>query len=291
MAKKQKISELSETLWNRSGAETADQFADWILENKPSWSKSTWYIYRQSTLLKLATLEGSRRAEARLRLSQAPSRKPSKRVKRFRQPDLERVLLYLDRFSRSVYARHLSLWLRAGLLTGIRPGEWKACQVNGDFLEVTSEKFTSWCGLSKYRVLSLKEMTLEQCGIISSMTNVGSNWHAKGCFDAFMGSCAQLLHDVCKRLKLPPYTLYSVRHQAVSNMKSGGLSVSEISAVCGHKTTKGASGYGRKVSGWMTDTLIRADSNDIERVLVRHKDLLRELVNQKQEYDVMKLIM
>ena len=291
MATKDKLETLSHSLWHRSGAKTADQFADWILANKPQWSKSTWYIYRQSALMKLASLDGSRRAITRLKLSQPPARKPSKRVKRFREPDLKRVLLYLEKISRSIYATHLGLWLRAGILTGLRPSEWKHCELNGDFLRVKSEKFTDWCGLSEYRTLSLKEFSNNNLAVIEAMVTLGRLLNADGSYERHMASCAQLLHDACVRLNLPPYTLYSARHQAVSNLKAGGLSPSEISAVCGHKTTKGASGYGRKSSGWNTENLIHANSEDINRVLIRHRDLIREPVKVKQEYDFLNLIM
>ena len=61
---------------------------------------------------------------------------------------------------------------------------------------------------------------------------------------------ASWVHRATQALRLPPYTLYSARHQFAANAKAAGLSKIEIAALMGHASPETAgTHYGRRRSG------------------------------------------
>lgn len=163
-----------------------------------------------------------------------------------------------------VYLNSQSMWLglgliviQAGIITGLRPGEWANSRMDGDILVVKNSKHTNGRAFDEFRHLNLSTLNSEQKKSIQyvvSFASGDSEWKT------ILDSCRQAIHYAAKKAGVPGFTLYSARHQAVSNARKSHLSDEAIAAMLGHasiltsKRHYGTSGGGHAQDGFVTPT-------------------------------------
>jgi hypothetical protein len=185
--------------------------------------------------------------------------------KRFPAEDYDRVQTYLRTFNRSKLAPVLADWLRAGILTGLRPTEWKATdlEVREDmgtaygrraYLYVLSAKATNGRGTGLVRTLDLSAFNDEDLGTVRRLVDQARGWLEEGRYAEVQGQCSGLLYGALEKIwptRRYHYTLYSCRHQAIANWKALPLQPAEIAAIVGHGVTSTASEhYGKRRTSW-----------------------------------------
>lgn len=156
----------------------------------------------------------------------------------------------------------LADWIRAGILTGLRPTEWKATEleVREDpsaaygrrvFLYVLNAKATDGRGTGLVRTLDLS--AFPEMETVRPMAKRSREWLEGNRYAEMQGQCSRLLYGVeakiwpTRRYHCSPY---STRHQAISNWKSI-LQPAEIAAIVRHGVTAtAAEHYGKKRSSW-----------------------------------------
>jgi len=244
----------------------------WACKN---WSKNishkSWRVYRSSLLftaeiyqqaglvddasmrritLMLSKTIGANKKDLELRTS-------AKKQKHLNLKDLKKIDQELNK-SKSMWSAPTRLWLRAGILTGLRPIEWKTAKLiqseKGAVLLVQNAKNTNNRANGDERNLNLNHLTSDELSIIKGHLNIVKKFNSdKEDWTNYYQGCSNLLRTKNKiafpnRKKLP--TLYSARHQFSANMKASGARPEELAALMGHATDLTAqSTYGKKVNG------------------------------------------
>lgn len=244
--------------------------ANWLLSLKSQFKASSWRFYRSSLCYFLAGIPGHRASRA-IGILEADAAASAEReggkkgghltssLKSKSIPNLhyEKLLSFLSEKSTSQYALHTATWLRAGLLTALRPSEWRSAELvhAGDvvFLKVVNAKATNGRGTGVARTLDISNFSTEDRRVVARMVDFGKQWESEGVFSTVQEQCAGFLYDANRRLwpkKSLHYTLYSTRHQAIANWKSI-LPPVEIAALVGHiVTSTAATHYGRRRNAW-----------------------------------------
>jgi len=182
------------------------------------------------------------------------SRKKQKHlsIKDLKKIDTERGL------SKSIWSKSTRIWVRAGILTGLRPIEWRKSSLlrEGDdlLLRVVNAKNSNNRANGDTRHLNLNHLNENEINIIRS--------HLKICeqfsdsleeWEGFYKGCSNLLRNKTRiafpnRKRYP--TLYSSRHQYSANSKASGCKPEELAALMGHASDLTAQmTYGKKVNG------------------------------------------
>lgn len=260
------------------------EFVSWALSRKPTLSSSTWRFYRQcmlhyldgypsyeaETAIKMlhdSPVDQSRPQPAPVARGQKPSRKTSAlKEKRFPVEDYERVQFYLRTFNRSRLGPVLADWLRVGILTGLRPGEWRATdlEIRDDtatpygrrvYLYVLNAKATNGRATGAVRTLDLSAFSNDDLAVVQRMVERAREWLEGGKYTEIQGQCSGLLYTAIEKIwptRRYHYSLYSSRHQAIANWKAIPLQPSEIAAIVGHGiTSTAAEHYGKRRSSWV----------------------------------------
>ena len=252
----------------------------WLLSRKPTLQSSSWRVYRQSAIHYLEGFPGDRDAAIALlendiidisrppstAASGAPRRTSAAKERRLPVEDFEAIMASLQ-FNRSRLSAVVVDWLRAGILTGLRPTEWRATdlEVQPDpksprgrraWLYVLNAKATNGRGTGVIRTLDISAFTDKDLDCVRRMSDRGRKWLEAGDYGAVQAHCSKVLYSTLARLwpKRPrAYTLYSCRHQAISNWKVI-LKPEEIAAIVGHGVTAtAAEHYGKRRSAWAVD--------------------------------------
>lgn len=198
----------------------------------------------------LSNTKGLNRKEVELRTS-------AKKQKHISLKDLRKIDTEISK-SKSKWATALRLWLRAGVLTGLRPIEWKNAKIikdeNGMVLIVKNAKNTNDRANGETRTLHLNHLTKDEITVIDGQMKVVSQFNSnEEEWKSFYQACSDLLRQKNKkafpnRKKHP--TLYSARHQFSANAKASGCRPEEIAALMGHATDLTAQmTYGKKING------------------------------------------
>lgn len=259
---------------------TALEWVTWLLSRKPTLQSSSWRVYRQSAIHFLDGFAGERDAALALmdndiidssRTPAAPKpgaskRTSAKRERRLPIDDFEAIAASLQ-FNRSRLAPVVVDWLRAGILTGLRPTEWRATDIEVQpasgaphgrsvWLYVLSAKATNGRGTGVVRTLDISIFSDKDLGCVRRMSDRGRAWLESGTYGAVQAHCAKVLYSTTAKLwpkRARPYTLYSCRHQAIANWKAI-LKPEEIAAIVGHGVTAtAAENYGKRRSAWAVE--------------------------------------
>ena len=257
------------------------EWVTWLLSRKPTLKSSSWRVYRQAALHCLEGFPGDTgRAIALLEndiidVSRPPAvpevgsprRTSAQKERRLPIEDFEKLETFLSRFSRSKLAPVVVDWLRAGILTGLRPSEWRATdlEVQPDpksprgrraWLYVLNAKATNGRGTGVARTLDISAFTDRDLDYVRRMSDRGRTWLEEGAYSEMQSNCAATLQGATARIwptRGRSYSLYSCRHQAISNWKVI-LKPEEIAAIVGHGVTAtAAEHYGKRRSGWATE--------------------------------------
>jgi hypothetical protein len=286
-------------------------FVIWLFSLKPMLaSSSSWRIYRSAALAWVQTVPHARLEEAVAMLEAdigigadegrarprgrrgGPAR--SEPAKRFARPDFEAVMHEVGKLSRSAAVPWLRDWLSAGINTGLGPSEWAAT-----VLEVRSDPKRRHERLARLHVLNTKaraganaiQRTLDISNFSDSAfdavrrhTERASEWSLAGQFEMRHSQCAQVIYDVCSVLfprQQQRYSLFSLRHQFITNMKTIYQSA-EVAALVGHiSKDEAVEHYGKRRRAWLREEIREVPVPMPEQVKRMHRQW--ELYEERQK--------
>lgn len=171
----------------------------------------------------------------------------AKKQKKINKDDLKELDTALKN-SENEYSKLTRLWLRAGIIVGLRPVEWRNAKIvkNPKTLEVDlivlNAKNTNNRSHGDYRTINLNHLKPQQIEMINQFVTSSQQISAQSggddeVWEKLYTGCSNLLRYTSRKLwpkrKKHP-TLYSARHQFSSNLKASGMKPEEIAALMGH---------------------------------------------------------
>jgi hypothetical protein len=290
-------------------------FANWLLGLKPFLTRNTWRSYRAAALAIVQSIPSIYLDEALALLNSdlqvgdddgAPISKrkndenatgASLRAKRMDHQHLHQLKRRLLVSTRSQVQGWLRDWLEAGINTGLRPMEWSVTALerrpdrrfpNGRvWLHVVSAKAAD--GRATHRTLDLSNFSTQAVEAVERMVNRSREWVMMGVWADRQADVGKLMRKLCK-LMFPrmqkQYTLYSLRHQFIANMKTI-YTREEVAAMVGHiSLDTQVEHYGKKRSAWDSKLIIEVPMPIEEQVAQIKKrlelfDLRRDDIAQK----------
>lgn len=256
----------------------------------PQWSASTWRMHRCGYMMLLNANKQSNRITEdvykehfSLMYTKATPLKKSERVKktsakRKKNVSLEHIAMidqYIKDNPNRVWGQALGVWMKASIVTGLRPNEWSTAEIIRDesrfLLRSKNFKYNEKRSYAEYRELDLSMLPDEwlhhvrqQIALVAYFKELGQ------LLDHYRG-CSALLLDINKKLwprRKMNVQLYTGRHQFSANAKaSSTCSDKERAAMMGHKTTKTATiNYGKGVHGGEGLTPTVADPSVLQKI-------------------------
>jgi hypothetical protein len=211
-------------------------FVDWLLGLSPMLTDSTWRGYRAYATALIQSVPSSYTDQALGQLyadlKVGSDKGPRAGAQRMGHGHFQQL-------KRSLKAVHgnavewLRDWLDAGIHTGIRTMEWpltiierrpdRTCP-HGEriWLHVVSEAAAQW-GATVYRTLDISNFSVETLGAVERLVERSRASGLSGCWASQQSEVSRLFRRTCETLfprMLVHYTLYSLRHQFIENMKS-----------------------------------------------------------------------
>jgi len=241
------------------------QFVVWLVEKKPKIARATWRQYKSSVVYYLEQHPNIQESiEALEYLKEITSigaitdseRTSSLKLKKIPYKDWLKLNNYLAQKNKK-WHEQLRMWLRASIITGLRPIEWKNAiltECDGkQVLKIQNAKATNGRSHGPTRTLLLDKLTEDDLKAIKAHLNNVRIFVGMDEYDYFYKKCATTLYKACRKCwprRKGHITLYSARHQFSANAKSSGFSKAEIAAMMGHAVDITATiHYGRKQAG------------------------------------------
>ncbi|WP_201340218.1 site-specific integrase [Isorropodon fossajaponicum symbiont] len=189
-------------------------------------------------------------------------------------------------------------WIEVGIITGIRPNEWKNTKIRGnvsDFyysenhdqvlrMVVQNAKYSKGKNRSngKHRTLIMTSLSEQDIiKILDFNSLLQKHIKTKGGFEEIYYSVRKCLYYANQKTlpKSSKYiTLYSARHQFVSDRKSMNEHPAYTAALLGHASIKTAqSTYGRKTSGKSRFSKVIPLDTDVKNIL---KNTPKSIMNE-----------
>lgn len=175
--------------------------------------------------------------------------------------------------SKNKWATATRIWLKAGIVTGLRPIEWRQTVYDEteDRLIIKNAKNTNGRSHGDFRSFyfthvspSDKKIVLQHLKVSFKLAQTDEIW------GRYYEGCSNILKYTSDKLwpgrdRHP--TLYSARHQFSANLKASGCKPEEIATLMGHAVDDTAmTTYGKKVNGTRN---IKPKVNDEEIKRVR----------------------
>jgi integrase len=271
------------------------RLAEWIVANRPTWSRSTWRQYKaaacwvllnkREVVWPLVRPEVSDSAHAYLICeSQVGAKRKaegtsSAKLKGVSEADLVKLFTYLTS-SRSKSARMIAVLLVATIAAGLRPSEWLlaepiAPEERFEFkLVVRNAKATYGRAHGEFRTLRwneidprVKSAILEVCDTCADIMRVHHDPRAH--YSTLLKSWSDELARASRILwpkRKRHITFYSARHQAAANFKCVYSDV-EVAALMGHAVDDTAfMHYARPPKGTRGGLFPTPDPKEVARV-------------------------
>jgi hypothetical protein len=257
------------------------EFVSWLLGLRPFLANSSWRQYRLSaiavissiphanieeaiaTLAMTGRIEEDARAVYKSTLEKGGGNTSAVRAKRMELAHFRKLRTNLRRMSRSNKVDWLDDWLVAGIHTGLRPSEWPLAhlEIRRDqqgrrlaWLHVVNAKATNGRGNGTHRTLDISNYTDGTLEAIQRMVKRSEQWALEGKTVRRQSEVAQLFYQVCNELfprMLVKYSLYSLRHQFIANMKAVYNDPAKIATLIGHISIETqVEHYGKRRSSW-----------------------------------------
>ena len=237
-------------------------FTEWLLSLRPFLSTSSWRVYRCSAVAVIQTIphpglneaiavllgDGRRAADSARAVDRRTREKEdvktsATRAKRLDYLHYSKICSELRNLSRAAAVDWLEDWLVAGISTGVLPSEWPRAHLEvrllGDrrkiWLHVVNCVHTTELVSGTYRTLDISDYRPKTLQAIERMVKRAHQWAMEGKTSQRRSDCTQLFYQVCDTLfprMQVKYSLFSLRHQFIANMKSV-LSAAEVSALIG----------------------------------------------------------
>lgn len=250
------------------------QFVGWLCSGRAHLTKNSWKSYKAAVRYYIeAEVEDSDKEEILdlidtqrydIQFEKPEPIGSAKKMKRFPIKQFNRLVSFLKKeegfdqpYIQSQYSLGLTLWLEAGILTGLRPIEWAGAEYinekDNERLVVKNAKNTNGRANGDVRTLILKHLTDEERAVIQKQVEVVSLFVKNNQFSEYQKNLSNLLSRAYKRLypqsKEQP-SLYSLRHQFAADAKASGFSTEEVAALMGHAVDDTATiHYAKKRSG------------------------------------------
>lgn len=248
------------------------QIVGWLAKKKITYSASTWRQYKSAMICSLENeldllderLDPTPWAEAiemlRNIVNEGDGVKDggtsAKKLKKFPQSDFTHLDTYLKSKPHQTHEA-LRDWLQSGIWTGLRPVEWRDCElidINGiPALLVQNAKHSNGRAHGKTRTVILQRFTPEELETLKRHLARVHKWYSAGIYDRMYHACSSKLYTVVRKLwpkRTRHLTLYSTRHQFVADAKASNFSLIEIAALMGHAVDETASEhYGKRAAG------------------------------------------
>lgn len=251
-------------------------FAGWLSELRPDVSKSTWRTYRQAGAAIILTIphdsgpdavallytDGRRLLdEARSTYRRGQVKESKRRAKRIRAKHFKEIRESLGKISRAQAVDWLDDWMVAGVNTGLRPGEWALAHIETRrlpdggrriWLHVVNAKATHGRANGDYRTLDISDFRHATLEAIGRQVQRAHRWTLEGKFAQRQADVADLFYQACEVLcPKENYSLYSLRHQFIANIKSATGDAAVVATLCGHISIETqVEHYGKKRSSW-----------------------------------------
>jgi hypothetical protein len=227
------------------------QFINWLLGLKPMVTNNTWRGHRASAAAVIQSIPSIHMDEA-LGMLHAdlqvgsdegpPAFRPrdkenavgaSLRAKRMDYQHFQQLKRSLRVTSRSKVVGWLKDSLDAGIHTGLRPTEWALTTIErwpdrnfrrGEriWLHVVSAKAAEGRATT-HRTLDISNFSIETLGAVERVVERSREWVLSGRWASRQGEVSRLFRQTCgalfPRMQIH-YTLYSLRHQFIANMKT-----------------------------------------------------------------------
>lgn len=258
-----------------------DDFAQWLINLKPSITSATWRSYKSAVIWHLsqsgrhdlaATLL-QENSDNCLKRSLSVKKTSAKKKKSVTEREESMVLAHFnDNRKHSFWAVRAAAFFKATLLVGLRPTEWQSAKLllqpidglDGPYpiLKVKNAKSTNGRSHGEYRHLHLNDMAPDDLKRIMvailyadkenpkgwlTPTGKAENWDAfYGRLRQYFGKAINTIFPSSKR----GISIYSCRHQFIADLKLAGYKKEEIAALVGHGVDETAAvHYGRKRNG------------------------------------------
>ena len=228
---------------------TAKGLADYMtkLANSGTITKSSWYKLR-CAIASTQDYGGYKEAAIRLRAlkfpAQATPKAKPKRAKIITDQDFKTLRDTVADKNDTITWAYLTLCRQLGC----RPAEVQhVSELNGEFYVPSAMQRADGRGLDRFLTVNDPAALFEirkAMGIIGTVEPLKRKTLHRVAQSRLNRTTAALWP---RRERLP--TLYTMRHQMGSDLKSSGLPPEEVAAVMGHQSTASASVYGYKVSG------------------------------------------
>ena len=274
------------------------QLVVWLNEHKPNINAKSWRQYKSSVIYYLENYDDEQAAmEAIEYLKNITSKgaasytekTSSLKLKKISFEDWEKLDSYLKQ-KNNKWHDELRFWLRASIITGLRPVEWKNAHFlihNGQpALKIQNAKHTNGRANGPTRTLLLKDLRDSDLLAIKNHLNNVRTFEGMGEYEFFYQGCAIALYKACRKCwprRKRHITLYSTRHQFSANAKSSGMSRLEVAALMGHAVDETAGEhYGRKQAGNEKIGVLPLDE-EVSRVRHVTIDDFKNKIDKKQD--------
>lgn len=274
------------------------QLVVWLVEKKPNIARTTWRQYKSAVVYYLENYSDIQSAtEALEYLKEITSygalnyteRTSSLKLKKITYEDWSKLDHYLSQKNQK-WHEQLRYWLRASIITGLRPIEWKNAILfqheNEQALKIQNAKATNGRSHGPTRTLLLKSLSDDDLKAIKGHLNNVRTFVGMDEYDYFYRGCALALYKACRRCwprRKRHITLYSTRHQFSANAKSSGFSRPEIAAMMGHAVDITAIiHYGRKTAG-NEDVGIMPLEDEVEKIRQIQVEDFKNITKQKND--------
>jgi hypothetical protein len=291
------------------------QIAVTFLEKEANWAESTARAYRAALVFMFDEMDTTDASDAksmiyhvsddgmwrleekdkvkleRKRRKRSAPKTSAQKAKRLSLDDLD--LLRGELFvSSSMYGKNTSEWFMAGILTGLRPTEWRDAELKLDeqgrkILLVQNAKNTNGRANGKERTLILEKMKDEDRQIIEDHMNTVSQYVFQSAFEDLYYNCRRLLCNISDRLwprRIKHPTLYTARHMFSADMKTQFDSYG-VAALLGHASTRTASShYAPKWSSNGGGSMIEPSENDVASVVLKNEQKEKPRQEKRNQY-------
>lgn len=276
------------------------QLVVWLSEHKKNINRESWRQYKSAVIYYLENHEDETASIEALEYIKGitsigaltyTEKTSSLKLKKISFEDWQKLDTFLLNKNNKWHAE-LRAWLRASIITGLRPVEWMKAQFDEydgkPALIILNAKNTNGRAHGDTRTLILEDVSEEDIQAIKNHLNSVRTFFGMDEYIYFYRGCAIALYKACRKCwprRKRHITLYSTRHQFSANAKSSGFSKIEVAAMMGHAVDVTATiHYGRKQAG-NEKIGVSPIADDVARVRQVNDDDFNALVLSKSKND------
>lgn len=174
--------------------------------------------------------------------------------------------------SKNRWAAATRIWLKSGIITGLRPIEWRQTVYDEaeNKLLIKNAKNTNGRSHGDFRSFYFEHVAAnDKKVILQHLKTAFQLGQTDVVWKSYYEGCSNLLKYTCKNLwpnRERHPTLYSARHQFSANLKASGCKPEEVATLMGHAVDDTAmTTYGKKVNG-TRNVKPKVNSEEIKRV-------------------------